>query len=101
MILVRIVELEVPIVLTYFNEEIPFKNIFPENCEKVILEDKTSKDLKEFAYHIFTEGTQFVKWDSPKKTNSWICKKEKEAGEIECSPNKLHELEVKISLQNS
>ena len=80
MILVRIVELEVPIVLTYFNEEIPFKNIFPENCEKVILEDKTSKDLKEFAYHIFTEGTQFVKWDSPKKTNSWICKKEKEAG---------------------
>ena len=55
------------------------KNLFPGSCEKVVLEKKASRGFGEYTYHIFTEGTQFVQWDSPKKANSWIGPEDKKA----------------------
>ena len=49
-------------------------------CEKVVLEKKAPQAFEDSTYHIFTEGTQFIQWNSPKKTNSWIAPEDEKAG---------------------
>ena len=57
-----------------------FQNLFPGTCEKVVLEKKAPEAFEDSTYHIFTEGTQFIQWNSPKKTNSWIAPEDEKAG---------------------
>ena len=67
--------------LDYF--QMDFLESFLGTCEKEILEKKASRDMEDYANTILEEGTQFVQWSSPKKTNSWICKEKKKARYID------------------
>ena len=59
----------------------------------------TAEGFEDYAYHIFTEGTQFVQWNSPMKTNSWICQKNKTACFIDRSPKIFVQLKWRIHLK--